>query len=230
VVPRTEPFSKCILELEVTSNEWRFTQFLTDLRDRNKRVITDNGKRWFGFAFSSSTMNDSYINLFLPNTKYKRDESDKIRVRLGKDVVEHLTKQQAKEYRNQYLVLQLVFRGILVEKGIFTELWHADQVLKAEPRSNGAEDSEDDEINEFEDIDKVLEESAAQEKRGQSKDHRSQEKKAGSKAQRKPKEDVDNEEYATTQTTQKFKNLLKKQNVREGVNQERKSPKRTWRK
>lgn len=184
VVPRSDPFSKCVIEADVTSNEWRFTQFLADLRDRTKQIITKNGKSWFGPAFSPAMMNDSYISLFLPNTRiydsytaegrtkysrdtlretenlrhptWRRDDSERIRIRLGKEIVKTLKKQQAREFRNQYLVFQLVFRGVLVENGIFTELWHANQVLKAKPISN--EDGSSDEDDEFEDIDKVLDE------------------------------------------------------------------------
>jgi len=187
-------FTKCILECEVTSNEWRFTQFLTDLKDSCQRQIVENGRKWFGWAFSPSIMSDSYISMFISSNKYKNDGCDRIRIRLGKELVERLNRQDAKEFRNQYLVFQLVYRGDLVEKGVFSQLWHADQVLKAKPMSGGTQEDESDE--DMYDIDKLLERDSKKDVlRAKEKEKKAKRRKSKEKEDDRDQEDPEESEH-----------------------------------
>ena len=147
---KNNKYSKCAIELETTENEWRFTQFLTDLGNKCRYVITEHARDWFRYAFSASAMRDTYSNLFVQKN-YKRDEEEKIQIQLGKLLLNDLDKQTAKSYRNQYLVLRLVFKGVLVSNGVFSEVWRADQIFKARPTMNDSDESEYDD-DYYEDI------------------------------------------------------------------------------
>ena len=151
---KNNKYSKCVIELETTENEWRFTQFLTDLSGRCRYIITENAKDWFKYAFSASSMRDSYANLFVQK-KYKHNEEERIEIQLGKLLLNDLDKQLAKSYRNQYLVLRLVFKGILICKGVFSEIWRADQIFKAKPNINESDESDYDD-DYYEDIGEML--------------------------------------------------------------------------
>lgn len=151
---KNNKYSKCVIELETTENEWRFTQFLTDLSGRCRYIITENAKNWFKYAFSASSMRDSYSNIFVKKN-YNHNEDDKIEIQLGKLLLNDMDKQQAKSYRNQYLVLRLVFKGVLICKGVFSEIWRADQIFKAKPNINESEDSEYDD-DYYEDIGETI--------------------------------------------------------------------------
>ena len=147
---KNNKYSKCVIELETTENEWRFTQFLTDLGNKCRYVITEHARDWFRYAFSASAMRDTYNNLFVQKN-YKRDEEEKIEIQLGKLLLNDLDKQTAKSYRNQYLVLRLVFKGVLVSNGVFSEVWRADQIFKARPSMNDSDESDYDD-DYYEDI------------------------------------------------------------------------------
>ena len=151
---KNNKYSKCVIELETTENEWRFTQFLTDLSGRCRYIITEHANDWFKYAFSASSMRDSYANLFVQK-KYKHNEEERIEIQLGKLLLNDLDKQLAKSYRNQYLVLRLVFKGILICKGVFSEIWRADQIFKAKPNINESDESDYDD-DYYEDIGEML--------------------------------------------------------------------------
>ena len=152
---KNDKYSKCTIELETTENEWRFTQFLMDIGDKCRYVITENAKKWFKYTFSASSMRDSYVNLSVQKN-YKRNEEEKIKVQLGKLLLNDIDKQTAKSYRNQYLVLRLVFKGILVSNGTFSEVWRADQIFKARPLTNESDESDDYEDDYYEDIGETI--------------------------------------------------------------------------
>ena len=99
-------------------------------------------------------MRDSYANLFVQK-KYKHNEEERIEIQLGKLLLNDLDKQLAKSYRNQYLVLRLVFKGILICKGVFSEIWRADQIFKAKPNINESDESDYDD-DYYEDIGEML--------------------------------------------------------------------------
>jgi methyl-accepting chemotaxis protein len=147
---KNEKYSKCTIDLETTENEWRFTQFLTEIGDRCKYLITENANKWFKYTFSSSSMQNSYSNLFVQQNKYNEEI---IQIQLGKKLLDDLDKQTAKSYRNQYIVLRLIFKGILVSNGVFSEIWRADQIYKARQNIN----SSDSDINDYyEDIGETI--------------------------------------------------------------------------
>jgi hypothetical protein len=151
---KNNKYSKCVIELETTENEWRFTQFLSDLSGKCRYIITENAREWFKYAFSASTMRDSYVNPFIQKNYSKpcfKGEEEKIQIQLGKLLLNDLDKQTAKSYKNQYLVLRLVFKGVLVSAGIFSEVWRADQIFKARPNMNDTDESEYDD-DYYEDI------------------------------------------------------------------------------
>jgi len=150
---KNNKYSKCIIDLEITENEWRFTQFLTDLSDKCRFLITENAKDWFKYTFSASSMRKSYNNIF--KQKNKHNDEDKIQVQLGKLLLDDLDTQIAKSYRNHYLVLRLVFKGVLVCNGVFSEVWRADQIFKAKPSVNESDESEYDDSN-YEDIGETI--------------------------------------------------------------------------
>ena len=147
---KNDMFSKCIIELETTESEWRFTQFLTEIGDKCRFLITENAKKWFKYTFSASSMNDSYSNLFI--NKYNDNQVENIQIQLGKNLLNNLDKQTAKSYRNQYVVLRLVFKGILVSNGKFSEIWRADQIYKSKQSYDSddfdIDDNDDEEISE----------------------------------------------------------------------------------
>ena len=151
---KNDKFSKCFIQLETTDNEWRFTQFLLDLSDKCRYLITENAKKCFKYTFSATSMHDSYSNLFLQKN-YKHNEPENIQIQLGKNLLNDLNKQVAKSYKNQYLVLRLVFKGVLISNGVFSEVWRADQIYKAKPIPY---DSDESEINdeEYEDIGETI--------------------------------------------------------------------------
>jgi hypothetical protein len=127
-------YDKCELDLEVTENEWRFSHCLGDIGEACRNTIAQNGRDWFGYAFSTSALLNAYTNLDVPTKNtYMRKDSDQIRIRLGKAILSTLDRTQAKSWRNQFLVLRMVFRGVLVKEGKFSEIWRSDQVLKATP-------------------------------------------------------------------------------------------------
>lgn len=151
---KNNKYSKCVIELETTDNEWRFKQFLTDLGDKCRYLLTENSKKWFTYTFSASAMRDTYVNMFV-NKNYKHNEPEKIQIQLGKLLLNDLDKQTAKSYRNQYLVLRIVFKGVLVSDGVFSEVWRADQIFKARANLNDSDESEYDD-DQYEDIGETL--------------------------------------------------------------------------
>jgi hypothetical protein len=151
---KNNKYSKCVIELETTDNEWRFKQFLTDLSDKCRYLLTENSKKWFSYTFSASAMRDTYVNMFV-NKNYKHNEPEKIQIQLGKLLLNNLDKQTAKSYRNQYLVLRIVFKGVLVSDGVFSEVWRADQIFKARANLNDSDESEYDD-DQYEDIGETL--------------------------------------------------------------------------
>jgi hypothetical protein len=138
---KNDKFSKCLLDLETTENEWRFKNFLTELSDRCRYLITESAKKWFKYTFSAPAMNESYSNLFTKKN-YRHNEPENIQIQLGKHLLNDLDKHIAKSYRNQYLVLRIVFKGIIISNGIFSELWRADQIYKAKPVLYDSDESE----------------------------------------------------------------------------------------
>ena len=69
---KNNKYSKCVIEFETTDNEWRFKQFLTDLGDKCRYLLTENSKKWFTYTFSASAMRDTYVNMFV-NKNYKHN-------------------------------------------------------------------------------------------------------------------------------------------------------------
>ena len=151
---KNDKYSKCVIELETTDNEWRFKQFLTDLSDKCRYLLTENSKKWFKYTFSASAMRDTYVNMFL-DKNYKHNEPEKIQIQLSKLLLTELNKKTANSYRNQYLVLRIVFKGVLVSDGVFSEVWRADQIFKARPNIDDSSESEYDD-QKYEDIGESL--------------------------------------------------------------------------
>ena len=151
---KNDKYSKCVIELETTDNEWRFKQFLTDLGDKCRYLLTENSKKWFKYTFSASAMRDTYVNMFL-DKNYKHNEPEKIQIQLSKLLLTDLNKKTANSYRNQYLVLRIVFKGVLVSDGVFSEVWRADQIFKARPNIDDSSESEYDD-QKYEDIGESL--------------------------------------------------------------------------
>jgi hypothetical protein len=149
-----DKFSKCVIDLETTENEWRFTQFLTDLGDKCRFLITENAKKWFKYTFSAPSMRETYSNLFVQKNN-KHNEPENIQIQLGKNLLNDLDKQIAKSYRNQYLVLRIVFKGVLISNGEFSEVWRADQIYKAKPVLYDSDESEYND-SEYEDIGETI--------------------------------------------------------------------------
>ena len=140
-------YSKCELELNMTENEWRFGQFLSDIGSRSKRIIMKNSKKWFGYTFSPKNLRSSYSNLFVER---HNNEPDRIKIQLSKKLLKTLDRKKAKSYKNQFLVLRLIFKGILISNGVFTEVWRGEQVFKAAANFGSDEDDEEyDDIGEL---------------------------------------------------------------------------------
>ena len=151
---KNDKFSKCQIELEITENEYRFTKFLKNVSDRCRYLITESANDWFKYTFSASLMRESYINLFIKKI-YKGREPQNIQIQFGKNLLNDLDKQVAKSYRNQYLVLRLIFKGILISNGTFSEVWRADQIYKTKPISYYSDESDYND-SEYEDIGETI--------------------------------------------------------------------------
>jgi hypothetical protein len=151
---KNDKYSKCFIELEITENEYRFTKFLKNLSNRCRYLITENANNWFKYTYSASAMRESYFNLLVKKI-YKNNEPRNIQLQLGKNLLNDLDKHVAKSYRNQYLVLRIVFKGIVISNGSYKEVWRADQIYKAKPISYYSDETDCND-SEYEDIGETI--------------------------------------------------------------------------
>ena len=167
-------YSKCILQLEITENEWRFADFLTSISNKTKYEIIKHSKEWFGFLFSSSSMNNDYNNCYIENIENNNNEY--INIQLNKKFIKTLTKKKLKSYRNKYIILELTYRGLLITNGLYTEIWRANHVFKTSPTYKVNSDEDELYILSDEDLN-VMEEKTKENEKEKTKENKEEKNK-----------------------------------------------------
>ena len=130
----TNRYVKYIVECEISDNDWRFVQFFKDLKQKSQQILKSNGKKWFGCVFSDSIVKESYKNILTRNSKKILNENHKIlKTRLSKEFTNSINKSTLKKFKDHYIILQLSYSGILLNNGIFSEIWKIVNIIKSEP-------------------------------------------------------------------------------------------------
>lgn len=109
------------LNLILTQNEWRFMNFLSEVSDKSKKSMIE---RTQSYLFSEKNLNENYKNLFKESDLKNETEiiSLPVREKCDLDII--------KSYKNNYLSFIITFKGIIIKKGIFRELWIVEKIYK----------------------------------------------------------------------------------------------------
>ena len=119
---KTSTIKKYKLDLLLTQNEWRFTDFLSRVSSRSKYCINeyllDNP------LFSTRTLQNNYKNLFVEDIVDSNDYIISFQSNQRKNL------ETLKSYKNQYINLIITFKGVLINNGVYQELWYIDKIEK----------------------------------------------------------------------------------------------------
>ena len=84
---KNNTLSRCLLELEISNNYWRFKKCLEEITEECKKKTVVNSKKWFKYMFSPSFMENNYEKILNNNTieitidkkKIKKNDRKKIK-------------------------------------------------------------------------------------------------------------------------------------------------------